>query len=624
MKNLKSFINPNLQFIWSDLMSKKGRRLSKLTLLTVLLGAALQTAAPYGVGLITASLTKSGVATLQKGVVNEVALRALITGIMVYLTIEITGSMVAVMRMKVREYLFQDNFWFIPQRLTERFLARPLGMLASEDSEIDGGGVESLKDKVWNIVGAHIFNIFPSYSLALFAMVACTLVYPLIGALATLYIVVDLMIGAKQNAYIHKEMKPIVAGFKRWERRIREWWHATPGIKNNGTELRVVGQVKDDIQETLVADDKVWRIFFPWSVFGRQIVGQVFAAGMFLLAGYLAIAGYIEVANAVLVFFSFNQIKVVLGNINDQQRDLGYQLAVVDRYRAVLTQSQPFRHNEGEMFKERDIGFAFENVSLSLGSGADRREILRDVSLTVRPGMRIGIVGPSGAGKSQLVGLLLRNMDPNSGVIKISGHDLRSLNLGSYLRFLGIIPQKSEPFEDSVEGNLMFALSGDDLARLKGGGDIDARLWDALRKAGLDLGNRLSNGLKTQIGHKGMRLSVGQQQRLAIAGAHLKISVAGEMGGCMVIADEPTASLDSESELAVMEHLTDSLADGTTVVMIAHRLSTVAGMDAILFVRPLETVLYGSPQVTMHASLSELYTSEPLFRRMADAQGFRP
>ena len=92
----------------------------------------------------------------------------------------------------------------------------------------------------------------------------------------------------------------------------------------------------------------------------------------------------------------------------------------------------------------------------------------------------------------------------------------------------------------------------------------------------------------------------------------------------LILADEPTASLDSLSELTVMEHLQDNLPDGTTMLMVAHRLSTVASMDKIIFVRPLELCDDDTTQVTMHDSLAELYQAEALFREMADAQKFVP
>jgi len=227
------------------------------------------------------------------------------------------------------------------------------------------------------------------------------------------------------------------------------------------------------------------------------------------------------------------------------------------------------------------------------------------------------------------VSLLVRASDPDDGRVLISGHDLRELKTESLLRYYGVIMQKSEPFEDSVLGNMLFGVSHLDLpvAFHELPEDVQKkrlleRAHQALEKAGLDV-STMPQGIMTSIGYKGTKLSGGQQQRLQIAGAHLKLAMS-ETRPRLIIADEPTASLDSLSEMTVMEHLQDNLPNGTTLLMIAHRLSTVQHMDRIVFVRPLETCGDNVTQVTIHTSLAELYDSESLFREMADAQGFRP
>lgn len=588
-------------------MSVRGRQLAFLTLGFVLLGSALQIAAPYGLGLIIDAL-------------GQHDQHALLIGVGVYLGLEVLNNFIGWNRMRIRERMFQENFWYLPMRLTERYLARPLFKLMSEDDEIDGGGVESVRDKVWNIIGSYTFSIFPNYSLALFSVIACTLVHPIAGAVALVYIMIDIAIGSQQNQYIHERVQPIVESFRRWERRLREWWNATSLIKQNGVERRIIMQVREEVQPALREDDKVWRVFFPWAVLGRRTLGQCFAAGLYFTVGYFALRGDIPVADCILMFFSFERIKVVLEDINDQQRDIGYQIASIDKYRTVLMAPIPFHYEQGIPFKAGTISLTFQEVSLSLGQGRERRPILSRVSFSIKPGERIGIVGPSGAGKSQLINLILRGIDPDTGCVLINGEDLRTLSLASFLAYCGIIPQKSDLFEGSLRENILFGTS-DEVPQDR---YTDERLWRALEKAGLEFGTRLVNGLETKVGYKGMRLSGGQQARLRIADAQFKLADHEASRPRLIIADEPTASLDSLSEVAVLAHLTESLPTGTTVLMIAHRLSTVAHMDRIMFVRPLDQVPTGSPQVTLHPSLRELYESDVLFRQMADAQNFQP
>ncbi len=610
LRKATTYLNPNLMFIWYILMNERGRYYARLTLVCVLLGAALQTAAPYGIGLIVDAFGSQEWSALR-------------TGLTIFLGIELLAIVIGWFRQRIRERLFQQNFWFLPMQLTTLFFARSAGQLIEEDSEIDGGGVESLKDKVWSLIGSYIFSIIPNYALALFAVTACVLVSPLIGLAAMVYMAIDLTLGYRQNAIIHVRMKPIVDDFRRWERRTREWWHATPLIKNNGVETRVINQVRDDIQPTLAEDDKVWRIYFSTAVAKRRLFGLLVALVIYAYVGWLVMQNQLGVAESVLVFFSFERIRVVLSDIIDQQREVQYQLTAIDKYRLVLSEPVPFRYNEGIPFADNAIGIRFDRVSLTLGKGGSRRDILKEVSFTISPGERIGIVGPSGAGKTQLLSLMVRGSDPSTGTIFINSHDLRMLELQSLLRFYGIIPQKSDPFEDTVIGNVTFSVSHLDRFETVPSNLVTMRVEEALHKAGLDFEGRLTEGLNTKLGYKGMRLSGGQQARLRIADAHYKLAYHQDRPR-LILADEPTASLDSLSETKVLEHLTDELPSGTTVVMIAHRLSTVASMDRIMFVRPLELCGVSDTQVTLHKSLAELYASEPLFREMADAQGFKP
>jgi ABC-type multidrug transport system fused ATPase/permease subunit len=331
----------------------------------------------------------------------------------------------------------------------------------------------------------------------------------------------------------------------------------------------------------------------------------------------------------VLVFFSLQRVRNTLRDLSDQQREVQFNLASIAKYRRALKKAVPFRYDVGEDFADDNIGITFANVHHIVHSeGEAAKLILRDVSLHIPAGMKVGIVGPSGAGKSQLMSLLVRAADPESGKVLVNNHNLRDLKLESLLRYYGVIMQKSEPYEDTILGNLLFGVSHLDLPVAYEGlpahkqAKICALARTALDKAGLDPA-QFDDGIHTNIGYKGLTLSGGQQQRLQIAAAHLKINITSDRPR-LILADEPTASLDSMSELTVMQHLQEELPKDTTMLMVAHRLSTVANMDKIVFVRPLAMCDNNTTQVTMHDSLAQLYTAEALFREMADAQQFVP
>ena len=252
----------------------------------------------------------------------------------------------------------------------------------------------------------------------------------------------------------------------------------------------------------------------------------------------------------------------------------------------------------------RDVAFAYpsaDKVSLaSLEEVAvlDSRggeEVLHDVSFRVEPGRMVALVGSSGAGKSTIAQLIPRLYDVDSGAVLLGGADVRELTADSIRATVGLVTQDGHLFHDTVRNNLL-------LARPEAGED---ELWDALRRARLEpLIASLPNGLDTVVGERGYRLSGGERQRLTIARlllAHPRV----------VILDEATAHLDSTSEAAVQEALTEAL-EGRTSVVIAHRLSTIRAADEILVVEAGRIVERGSHEDLLAAGgrYAELYRTQ--------------
>ncbi|MEM9336731.1 MAG: ABC transporter ATP-binding protein [Patescibacteria group bacterium] len=572
------------------------------TLLLVVLGAAAGTAAPYAIGLVIDGATARDVAALSYGLTS-------------YFSLYTTTQVLSYYRMRVRETIFRNCYWHMPASMTELFYRRPMGMLISEDSEIDGGGIESLKDKVWNVILNYSFNIVPNYSMVVFAIVACTWANWLVGLAAILFVTFDTVLARKQNKFVMETMGPIDDRFRAWNRRVREWWNATPLVKSNGVEKRVISQVEDDVQPVLNDDYRVWHDYLPAQLTKRRLGGMLFAAPVYTYCGFEVVSGRMGIEVYTLVFFSFERIIIALQEISDAMWNVQRDLVSINRYREILTREMPFLHDRGITFDEPTVSVNFDHVSLTHGKGGIRRAILRDVSFTIESGERVALIGPSGAGKTQITNLILRAFDPTNGTVRINDHDLRDVSLETFTRFVGLVPQQMTVFEGTVRENVAFGVSHLQLTEQRP--EDDQKIARALQKAGLDFEGRLTDGLETKVGYRGMRLSGGQQQRLVIAQAHFKEPR-------LVIADEATSALDSVSEAKVLEHLYESLPKETTVLMIAHRLSSLTRCSKIIFVRPLESCSVDQTQVTVHRSMRELYQSDPIFQEMADAQGFVP
>jgi len=194
-----------------------------------------------------------------------------------------------------------------------------------------------------------------------------------------------------------------------------------------------------------------------------------------------------------------------------------------------------------------------------------RRNALEDVSFRVQPGQIAALVGPSGAGKTTLTYLIPRLYDPTSGVVRIDGKDLRDLSLESLSAQIGMVTQETHLFHDTIRTNLQYA-------KLNAG---QKELEAACRVANIhDFIQGLPDGYDTIVGERGFRLSGGEKQRLALARVILK-------NPRILILDEATSSLDSQSEALIQDALEKVMADRTNIV-IAHRLSTILAADMIL------------------------------------------
>jgi ATP-binding cassette, subfamily B, bacterial MsbA len=210
----------------------------------------------------------------------------------------------------------------------------------------------------------------------------------------------------------------------------------------------------------------------------------------------------------------------------------------------------------------------FQDVAFSYQSdGEDSREILHDINLEVKRGEILAIVGSSGAGKSTLVHLLPRFFDVSGGSIRIDNQDVRDVTLSSLRSQIGIVTQETVLFNDTVRNNIAY---GQPHVAMK---EVEGAARAALAH---DFIQGLPAGYDTVIGERGVRLSGGERQRLAIARALLK-------NAPVLILDEATSALDSESEALVQSAL-HNLMSGRTVLVIAHRLSTVRRADRIVVI----------------------------------------
>ncbi|MFH1867326.1 MAG: ABC transporter ATP-binding protein [Candidatus Omnitrophota bacterium] len=277
-------------------------------------------------------------------------------------------------------------------------------------------------------------------------------------------------------------------------------------------------------------------------------------------------AGHIT-AGSLVAFYSylgmlfFPVVKIMI--INDYYQEAA---ASMERINEVLAEEPRIKETKNPVLLNKIKGdIRFKDVSFSYDG---KREVLRDINLEVKESEVIAFAGKSGAGKTTLINLLLRFHDPEKGAIYIDGYDLRGLELKSYRSKIAMVLQDDYLFDATIRENILY-------------GRPDASREEIIKTAesanAHQFISELTDGYDTMIGERGIRLSFGQRQRISIARALLR-------NPSILILDEATSNVDSETERLIVDEAFKSLMRGRTTFVIAHRLSTITYADRIVFI----------------------------------------
>ncbi|CAL8480531.1 ATP-binding cassette, subfamily B, bacterial (plasmid) [Caballeronia sp. S22] len=299
---------------------------------------------------------------------------------------------------------------------------------------------------------------------------------------------------------------------------------------------------------------------------GQSTIIAVGIAAVMLRAAQHVVAGTMSVGDLVLVNAYIVQVCNPLNTLGFVFRETNDAIVNVERMFTILLSRGRVREDVDEKEAQPLVVMAGEIEFDHLEFGYDpARQILRDVDFRAHPGKKLAVVGGSGSGKSTLVKLLFRLYEPTAGAIRIDGQDIAQVTQDSLRAMVGIVPQDTVLFNDTIAYNIGYGRP--DATR--------ADIVQAARAAQLDgFIERLPDHYDTRVGERGVRLSGGERQRIAIARAILK-------NPRIIVFDEATSALDTRSERAIQNEL-DRLAKGRTSIVIAHRLSTVVDADWIL------------------------------------------
>jgi ATP-binding cassette subfamily B protein len=389
--------------------------------------------------------------------------------------------------------------------------------------------------------------------------------------------------------------------------------------------VKIFGRLPEESQRFSEKAARVRDIGVTQAMYGRllfialTLVASLATALVYGAGGWFVIDDALDLGALVAMAALLGRLYGPLTALSNVQVDILTALVSFDRVFEVLDLKPLVADRQGAIDLTSEaatveldhVGFRYpsaEEVSLaSLESVArlDRapsEQVLKDVSFRVEPGHMVALVGPSGAGKTTITGLVSRLYDVQQGAVRVGGHDVRDVTQASLHRVVGVVTQDAHMFHDTIRGNLLYARPEATEAELVQACK-DAQIWELV--------THLPDGLDTVVGDRGYRLSGGEKQRLAIARLLLKAP-------SVVVLDEATAHLDSESEAAVQRALATALT-GRTSLVIAHRLSTVRDADQILVVDDGRIVERGRHHELLAADglYAELYRTQ--FAEQEDA-----
>ncbi|GLU43567.1 ABC transporter ATP-binding protein [Allomuricauda sp. NBRC 101325] len=488
-------------------------------------------------------------------------LKYLVGGVLLAIFVQALTSFLLTKILSVQaQYLISE----LRAQVQKKVLALPVRFFDNAKSGALVSRIMSDVEGVRNLIGTGLVQLVGGIITAVVSLVLLME----ISVFMTLFTFIPLTIFAIIALKAFKIIRPI----------FRDRGKINAEVKGRLTEtlsgIRVIKGFNAEKQEEAVFEDGVERLYENVK---KSLTTTAFmtSSSTFLLGvattSVMGFGGY-KIIQDTLTVGEFVQFTILLGLMIApivQMSSVGSQLtealAGLDRTEELMNLEEESDVENRTILLDKVVGrMAFSNINFSYEKD---KEVLHDITFSVEPGQVIALVGSSGSGKSTIAGLAASFLNPDSGTITIDGEDLSKVNLNSFRQNLGVVLQDDFLFEGTIRENILFPRPN----------ATEQKLNEAVKAAYVDeFTDRFDKGLDTRIGERGVKLSGGQRQRIAIARAILADPK-------ILILDEATSSLDTESEALIQKSLVE-LTKGRTTFVIAHRLSTIRKADQILVI----------------------------------------
>jgi ABC-type multidrug transport system fused ATPase/permease subunit len=506
------------------------------------------------------------------------------------LAVYLTSSVINYAREKYEvRHLNFDLQAVATEETLKKLFSFSLGQHINENSGLRSTVINRGVSALGNFLNGFIYSLLPFLTQIVFASVAIIFVNRTLGIIVLIFTVIYLAIQFRFNSVFYPRFAENRKKWNNQSKHFSEILRNVKLVKMSGKEAEMIKEYREHWDDVSEPTKSMW-VDYIGSYYKRDTLvsfGQVAA----LLAGVWLVSTGVESPGKIVMLVGW--MGSVFGNVGSLgwiQRNMIQQLTDINKLREMLSKEPAVKAPEnpivlpeiGGKIEFRNVSFAYPMLK-SLDDTKDddavqeekngeeeiNKEVLRNVSFTIEPGETIAIVGSSGAGKTTVVNLLFRGYDPDEGEILVDGINLRELDMDSYVRKAGFVPQVVQMFDNTLRYNLTFdvkhpeTVTEDELLGLARKTRID-QFYDRLGEKRFD----------TIIGENGIKLSGGERQRVGIARALLKQPE-------ILIFDEATSNLDAENEALIHEAMREAL-EGRTGIIIAHRFSTIKDADKII------------------------------------------